>query len=117
MAPLADNGGPTRTHLPLEGSPVIDAGNTTSSLGFDQRGEAFDRVFGSRIDIGAVELQPEVTILRGDVNGDGVVDFGDIPDFISVLQSGEFQEEADANGDGVVDFDDIPAFIEILLLQ
>ena len=58
LGPLADNGGPTRTHLPLEGSPVIDAGNTTSSSGFDQRGAPFDRVFGSRIDIGSVELQP-----------------------------------------------------------
>lgn len=27
LAPLADNGGPTLTHLPMPGSPLIDAGN------------------------------------------------------------------------------------------
>lgn len=42
LGSLADNGGPTRTHLPQSGSPVIDAG---SNFGFatDQRG--FDRTF------------------------------------------------------------------------
>lgn len=59
---LADNGGPTRTHLPRSSSPVIDAGDpsiTDPSL-IDQRGR--QRVARStasgpeRIDIGAVEL-------------------------------------------------------------
>jgi Ca2+-binding RTX toxin-like protein len=36
LGPLASNGGPTRTHLPLAGSPVRDAGST--SLTVDQRG-------------------------------------------------------------------------------
>ena len=27
LGPLFDNGGPTRTHVPLVGSPVIDAGD------------------------------------------------------------------------------------------
>ncbi|MFC1757824.1 choice-of-anchor Q domain-containing protein [Planctomycetota bacterium] len=39
---LADNGGPTLTHLPRSGSPVIDAGNR-GSLTTDQRGS--DRTF------------------------------------------------------------------------
>ncbi len=55
--------------------------------------------------------------LPGDVNRDGVVDFGDIPSFISVLQSGVYLDEADVNGDGAVDFDDIPAFIFVLQSQ
>ena len=50
----------------------------------------------------------------GDVNQDGVVNFSDIPAFIALLQSGEFQVEADTDQNGVVDFADIPCFIEIL---
>ena len=48
---------------------------------------------------------------------DGVVDFSDIPSFISVLQSGDFLDEADINGDGVVDVADIPFFIDLLIAQ
>ena len=51
----------------------------------------------------------------GDVNQDGVVNFGDIDPFIDVLASGGFLEQADTNQDGVVDFSDIPALIAILL--
>jgi chitodextrinase len=54
LGPLADNGGPTWTMLPLPGSPVVDAGGTTT-LPVDQRGAA--RVAGPAADIGAVELQ------------------------------------------------------------
>jgi hypothetical protein len=60
LGPLQDNGGPTLTHMPLPGSPVIDAGdpNFTSPPFRDQRGACFHRVF-RRIDIGSVETQPE----------------------------------------------------------
>ena len=56
---LQDNGGPTFTHKPLPGSPVIDAGDPsfTPPPSFDQRGTNFDRVRGSRIDIGSLEVQ------------------------------------------------------------
>ena len=57
LLPLAYNGGPTRTHAPAEGSPVIDAGNNALELEFDQRGEHFARVSGSAADIGAFERQ------------------------------------------------------------
>jgi len=53
----------------------------------------------------------------GDSNQDGVVDFSDIPAFISVLQSGIFLDEADINGDGVVDFADISFFVALLQAQ
>ena len=58
LGPLADNGGPTLTHLPLPGSPLIDAGDPgfTPPPDFDQRGDGFPRVVGGRIDIGAVEV-------------------------------------------------------------
>jgi hypothetical protein len=52
---LADNGGPTRTHLPQTGSPVIDAGGTVCG-DRDQRDQA--RPVG-RCDIGAVERQAD----------------------------------------------------------
>jgi hypothetical protein len=61
LGPLQDNGGPTLTHLPMPGSPAIDAGdpNFTRPPYHDQRGACFYRVFGRRIDIGSVETQPE----------------------------------------------------------
>jgi len=59
LGPLRDHGGPTLTHLPMRGSPAIDAGdpNFTPPPDHDQRGECFDRVFGGRIDVGSVETQ------------------------------------------------------------
>lgn len=60
LGALANNGGPTFTHLPLVGSPAINAGDPatpdtggTSCLPFDQRGAA--RPGSTRCDIGAVE--------------------------------------------------------------
>ena len=57
---------------------------------------------------------PCVSVLKGDVDTTGTVDFDDIPAFITVLQGGGFQAEADCDCDMDVDFDDIPAFIAIL---
>ena len=54
------------------------------------------------------------SVIKGDVDMSGVVDFADIPAFIAVLQGGGFQAEADADCSTVVDFADIPAFIAIL---
>jgi CSLREA domain-containing protein len=63
---LADNGGPTRTHALIVGSPAIDMGDPAivfNPAEFDQRGNPFVRVFDgdgdatARIDIGAYERQ------------------------------------------------------------
>jgi uncharacterized repeat protein (TIGR01451 family) len=75
LAPLSDNGGPTRTHAPLPAqdgqpaSPAIDAGNpaTPGSEGFacpgtDQRGVL--RPVGVRCDIGAVERAAGLSLAR-----------------------------------------------------
>lgn len=52
---LADNGGPTLTHMPLKGSPTIDNGKCLGGgLQIDQRGA--DRPVGNACDIGAVEF-------------------------------------------------------------
>lgn len=57
------------------------------------------------------------TVLKGDVDMDGDIDFNDITPFITVLQAGGFQAEADCDCSGVIDFADIPAFIAILQMQ
>jgi hypothetical protein len=61
LGPLQDNGGPTFTHLPLNGSPALDAGDPgfTPPPFEDQRGHS--RVFNGRIDIGSLEVQPVPT--------------------------------------------------------
>jgi|GEM_PF-1301658 len=53
LGALADNGGPTLTHLPLLGSPAIDAAGDTCPAA-DQRG--FSRPSGATCDGGAVEV-------------------------------------------------------------
>jgi hypothetical protein len=56
LAPLANNGGPTKTRALLAGSPAIDHGDTTIAPPTDQRGVARPR--------------------DGDGNGSQVVDIG-----------------------------------------
>ncbi len=68
LGPLANNGGPTMTHLLLAGSPAIDNGKNTLTLLTDQRGTLYVRTSddplipnaagGDGTDIGAVETQP-----------------------------------------------------------
>lgn len=59
LGPLADNGGPTRTHLPASTSPLVDAipagtaGLCETGTSTDQRG--LPRPAGGACDIGAVE--------------------------------------------------------------
>lgn len=59
LAPLADNGGPALTHLPQDGSPVLEAGDAAINGSTDQRGQirpvsAYSRPIALP-DIGAVE--------------------------------------------------------------
>ncbi len=66
LGPLADNGGPTLTRVPLFGSPLIDAAEASPDCGgTDQRGSPrpVDATGDptARCDIGAVELAPEPT--------------------------------------------------------
>ncbi len=53
LGPLADNGGPTRTHAPGPGSPAIDNGLALAGISTDQRGEP--RPTRQAPDTGAVE--------------------------------------------------------------
>ena len=75
LGPLADNGGPTRTHTLSPHSPALEAGDPAAVAGadgvpeFDQRGNPFTRVFdvdgigGGRIDVGAYEAAPFTLIV------------------------------------------------------
>jgi uncharacterized repeat protein (TIGR01451 family) len=70
IGPLADNGGPTLTHLPLPGSPAIDQGRSDAipalATTTDQRGlprtiddpSIPNATLGDGTDIGAVEVGP-----------------------------------------------------------
>jgi hypothetical protein len=55
LGPLTDNGGLSRTHALLPGSPAIDAGSNPLGLTTDQRGTGFPRVSGGAPDMGAYE--------------------------------------------------------------
>lgn len=67
LSPLQNNGGPTETHVPLAGSPVIDTGSNPDNALVDQRGKGFFRQMGAGVDIGAVEVQlPEGAELLAD---------------------------------------------------
>jgi parallel beta-helix repeat protein len=55
LLPLADNGGPTRTHALPPNSLAVDAGANPAGVATDQRGPGFPRSLGSGVDIGAVE--------------------------------------------------------------
>lgn len=63
LAPLANNGGPTETLLPLTGSPAISGGSVAlatdsglpQSLTNDQRGTGYARVVNNSVDLGAVQ--------------------------------------------------------------
>ncbi|MBI2806879.1 MAG: hypothetical protein HYX68_18015 [Planctomycetes bacterium] len=72
LGPLQNNGGPTKTHALLSGSPAIDAGNNFGAPTTDQRGisrpqDAYDT--GSYIvDIGAFELEGTVSLSQSMVS-------------------------------------------------
>jgi hypothetical protein len=83
LGPLRANGGLTRTHALLSGSPAIDQGsenplnpNTNSPYGFDQRGAGlangsvdYPRVSGSQADIGAYEVQVADVVFNAGFDG------------------------------------------------
>lgn len=76
---LADNGGPTQTHLPAPNSPAVNAGSadcgsppaTSGDVSTDQRGIA--RPQGMVCDIGSVELEHETLTVTKMGTGSGTV--------------------------------------------
>ena len=105
LGPLADNGGPTETHALLAGSLAIGKGDPSilfNPAEFDQRGAPFVRVFGGRIDIGAVEDQPIPASADFDTDGDV-----DGADFLAWQRGfgtpGADKTDGDADNDNDVD--------------
>lgn len=88
FTPLANNGGPTPTHLLVPGSPAINAvGGGCPPPSEDQRG--LTRPQGAVCDIGAVEV--------GDFDSDGIADnLDNCPGAANLNQK-------DTNGDGIGD--------------
>jgi predicted outer membrane repeat protein len=67
LGPLSDNGGPTRTHLPLTGSPALASGiNRSDKLLVDQR--QLSRGIPGNIDIGSVQE----SLFKSDFESDSV---------------------------------------------
>ena len=60
-------------------------------------------------------VTPVIGAIKGDVNGDGVVDGADIQEVINTILSGEYVEKADVNKDQVVDGADIQEVINVIL--
>ena len=84
--------------------------------GFNDRGQiAFAAGFSDGSS--GIFVSDSVSVLLGDVNQDELVNFLDIPTFISILSDGEFLEEADINRDEAVNFLDIFPFIALLTGQ
>ena len=105
LGPLNNNGGPTLTHLPMNGSPVIDVGDPNVMGGFDQRG--FARVFNGRIDMGAVEYGSSSGFPDGDFNNDGLWNCLDIDALVDEIVAGTNDPQFDMNGDGLVNLLDV----------
>ncbi|HEY1381314.1 MAG TPA: right-handed parallel beta-helix repeat-containing protein, partial [Gemmataceae bacterium] len=76
LGPLANNGGPTQTHLPQPGSPAVNHGVAVSGVTTDQAGNP--RAVGVAPDIGAVETTdsgPVGTATLADVTAAGAATY------------------------------------------
>jgi len=65
LGPLANNGGPTQTHLPQAGSPAIDSGTANGAPPRDQRG--YLRA-GAAPDVGAAEFGGTIPVTLGNIS-------------------------------------------------
>ncbi len=116
LGPLADNGGPTRSHALLPGSPAIDAGDPNAIAGVngvplhDQRGAPFIRVFDgdgtgdAQIDMGAFEDQPLPPAC--DFDGDRLCNLADIDRLVAEIAAGTNRADLDLTGDDLVNLED-----------
>ena len=103
-----------RVDFDIVGDGVADLEFTLGSLGVSELlGPFLDPSFGSA----TLDTSLPIEDFIGDVNIDCEVNFLDIPAFIDVLISGEFNPQADLNFDEAVDFGDIPPFVAVLSNQ
>ena len=71
---LAANGGPTKTHALVRGGLAVNAGDNAKAVDaegnpllYDQRGEGFARIVDGTVDIGALEVQPQILSVEIDI--------------------------------------------------
>ena len=122
------------TNIPREFTDVTPDLNETAVLGTVLLG-AHARVNAAfaRVDNAVIKLTGKVegfdyaaaaarlaemiddSTIKGDVNGDGVVDGADIQEVINTILSGEYVANADVNEDQVVDGADIQEVINVIL--
>jgi hypothetical protein len=115
LGPLANNGGTSKTHALLPGSPALNAGDPAAIAGengvpeFDQRGDGFARVAvggvnGLQIDIGAYESQSTPQFPDGDYNHDGIASAADFVLWRNTKgQNVPNGTAADGSGNGMID--------------
>jgi hypothetical protein len=105
LEPLADNGGPTWTHALAPVSPALDAGDPefAGPPAYDQRGFAFARVVGERIDIGAFEAGG----VSADFDLDGAVTGNDFLVWQRGLGGAASHRLGDADLSGSIDAGDL----------
>ncbi len=97
---------------------ILDVGTTQLEFNLGLQGalqlpeNILDPTFGS-----ATVSTEGLSLLLGDINYDGAVDFLDFSPFISILLNYRYQFTADCNQDGVVNFLDVGPFIAIVSSQ
>ena len=113
------NSGSARVFSGADGSVLYDFDSFNGGVGISVSGASdvngdgvADVIVGSLF--GGARVFASRTIILGDCNQDGAVNFLDITPFVGILSSGSFLEEADVNQDGIVNFLDITPFIGVL---
>lgn len=107
----------------LDNVKIADVVDATHAAGFF--GVGYEEFFASNANIAGARVDRvfAYAIRRGDLDCDGVVNFGDIDPFVLALSDPEGFEAAaplcplangDANDDGVVNFSDIDGFVALL---
>ena len=105
--------------VPGEAFTIVDRDVTLSGVLEDGSAFSFDlntdfNNLQDTFEPGSTLTVTLTSALLGDCNLDDVVNFLDIPSFISILSVGDYLAEADINEDGMVTFLDIGPFIELL---
>lgn len=116
LAPLADNGGPTSTQMPIAESPVIDKGHASGSS-FDQRGflRTFDQPTipntpdGDGTDIGAVETLSTPNTNGFTVSGTVTDSTGRAVNNATIVLDGVVQRSVRSGSFGRFRFENVPA--------
>lgn len=105
----------------------LDAGAAGGTTFLNNPGGAFfDPIFGDEtinaniLDLPtpytgmAIRFTADADVLKGDVNGDGLINLLDVAPFVDAIANGTLIPEADVNCDGAVNLLDVDPFIALL---